>query len=166
MQIFLKEENKIWQPKWRITGNDFVWKLCIAISAMQEKNLRSKIIFCIAICEFCIANLKYLKLQNVIIVCRFHQKKSASLVSGNWALFWQNCSQSSVHFISLHCLYRSLKQMQYRKTNYRLERVRVLFKVNFECILWCDQAWFWLLKVRGSPWLKVRSWILCVPKWV
>ena len=33
----------------------------------------------------------------IIIVSRFHQKQS-SLVSGNWALFWQNCSQSSFLF--------------------------------------------------------------------
>ena len=30
---------------------------------MQKKNLHSKIIFCIAICEFCISNFKYLKLH-------------------------------------------------------------------------------------------------------
>ena len=49
----------------------FNLKISHSKSAMQENNLRSKIIFCIAICEFCIANLKYLKLQYVKVQVLF-----------------------------------------------------------------------------------------------
>ena len=48
-------------PCTQVHGTRERWRLKIlhSKSAMQEKNLHSKIIFCTAVCKFCIANLIY-----------------------------------------------------------------------------------------------------------
>ena len=115
--------------EWRlITGNDFVSKFCTAKVRCAKRICVAKISFCTAICEFCVANLKYNKI---------------------WGFAWWKSVSS--RFAVTPCVISTIAKLRYRfwKEPNRTTRIstvakwEIWFRENHGDFTGLHQFWTW-----------------------